>query len=200
MTFKQHLIDINACEEARIWARDKTSKECWETCENYSWLFWWADKENIERKNFVKCACKIARLVVHLDNSDKTILAIEAAENWIVESSEINRIKCADAAGAAYAAAGAAYSAIAYSGAASVAYSAARSASSAAYAAYSAANNAARSAAGAAYSAAYAARSATTSSDILKIIREIIPQPWTEPETIQLSLGDGIVIKSKLGQ
>ena len=187
MTFKQHLIDINACEEARIWAGDKTAKECWDTCKRCDWLLWWARKENIEKKLYVKSACRIARLVIHLDKSGKGILAIEAAENWLAEPTENNRIKCfsvyADDPYVAYDA-----------GDGDAARNAARNAAAAVYnyfndAYYSACSTAANAyGAGAGY------------ADIIAIIREIIPQPWTEPEAINLETGDGIVIKSNLGQ
>lgn len=169
MTFKQHLIDIGACKEALIWAGDKTAKECWETCENYDWIFWWAARENIEKKKFVDCACKIARLVVYLDNSGKSILVIEATEIWIMESSESS--SAVDTRWAASYAADAAYAANA----------AIRYAAEAGWAAHYAVD---------ADSARAAHYAVDADAAIIKIIHEIIPQPWTEPETIELSLGD----------
>lgn len=42
MTLQEHLHSINACAPARLWARNRTSREAWHQCTRPDWLVWWA--------------------------------------------------------------------------------------------------------------------------------------------------------------
>jgi len=188
MTFKQHLKAIGACQEARVWAGDRTAKEAWEQCERADWLLWWAAKDGASKQEIVLVACAIARTVLHLTKDPRALAAIEAAERWADDPSEENRRKARAA--AADAAAYAAY-------AADAAYAAADAAADAADAAAADAAYAAADAAYAADAAAYAAADAAADADAadaaraeshansLALIRSRLAQPWSEDFTVE---------------
>ena len=155
--FKNRLIELNACYEARTWADGKTAKEAWEQCERGDWLLWWAQKEGQEIRSLTLAKARCAKLVIHLMKDKRSIDAVNVAERFGL--GEANEQELNTAAAAAAAAAGAAYAAYA-------AYAAA------AYAAYAAAD-----AAAAAYAAADDADDAVRKETLLKcaeIVRENI--------------------------
>lgn len=41
--FDELLIAIDACHDARVWARDKTFEECWKTCTRPDWMLFLAE-------------------------------------------------------------------------------------------------------------------------------------------------------------
>ena len=153
--FKQLLIELNACEDAREWADDKSIEEAVNTCPRGDWMLWLAKKVNVGIRPLTLAKGKCANTVRHLMKDERSIKAVDSAidfGNGLIEESEL---RDADAA-AAYAAYAAAYAAYAAAYAADDA--AAAAAAYAAYAAYAAAYSAA--AAYAAYAAAYAAYAA----------------------------------------
>jgi hypothetical protein len=136
---KNLLKKLNACEDAREWAADKTWQEVYETCHRGDWLLWLFKETNpddLQLLTLAKGHC--ANTVRHLMKDERSIKAIDAAIAFGL--GEITKDELAATDAAASAAAYAAYAA------ASAAY--------AAYAAYADATDAA------AYAAAYAAASA----------------------------------------
>ncbi len=132
---EQLLIDLRACEEARLWAKEKTLAEIWEQCERTDWLLWlcghmvgkdgWPD-----RKAIISIACDCAELVLPYVKAgdDRPRLAIETTRAWICGEATIEQVRTArDAVAAAYAAyaAAAAAAAAAYAAADAAAYAAA---------------------------------------------------------------------------
>jgi hypothetical protein len=197
--FAQHLEDIGACADARIWAKGKTAQEAWDQCERADWLLWWVAQEKPDSKqDLVRAACRIARLVLHLvpQSEDRPRLAIEAAEKWADEPTPENleRVEAARAAAeaaeaaAAWEAEAAAAARAAEARAAeaaraaaweAAAAAAARAAAAAAAAAAEAAEAAEAAAARAAEArAAEAARAADINSKALAIVRETFGCPW----------------------
>ena len=154
---------LNACSECLAWLKTQPNIEtAWRTCERGDWMIGLLRKsgKDIDRKVWVRIACKCARLVLHLAKSDEAKRAIETAEAWLDgKATEIECRAAAEAADAAYAydAADAAY-----------AYAAAADAAEAVYA-YDAAVYAADAVYAAAAVYAYAA-------DMADIIREYVEE------------------------
>ena len=110
MTFKQHLVEIDACRESIKWLGKRTAQQAWDECERPDWLLWWIAKDKPDCKcDIVRLTCKIARTVLRYvpAGEESPRLAIEAAERWAADPSYEN-------ANAAYAAYAAAYAAAAY--------------------------------------------------------------------------------------
>ena len=154
--FRRRLIELGACDDALSWAAGKTAAEAWEQCERGDWLLWWGQKEGTDLRQMTLAKGRCAKLVLHLMQDDRSIAAVEAAENYglgLIDLAELTA--AAVAAAAASAASSASYAA----------WSAAVTHASAAYAAYAA------SAAYAAYAAAAAyadAASVAAKSETLK--------------------------------
>ena len=104
--FKNRLIELNACYEARTWADGKTAKEAWEQCERGDWLLWWAQKEGQEIRSLTLAKARCAKLVIHLMKDKRSIDAVNVAERFGL--GEANEQELNTAAYAAYAAADAA--------------------------------------------------------------------------------------------
>lgn len=110
-TLDKLLDELDACEDAREWARDKSLGRAWAECERSDWMLWlaarmigkpgWPTHQEIVS---IACACA-RRALAHIPSGeDRPRLAIEAAEAWAADPTEERR----DAAGAAARAAGAA--------------------------------------------------------------------------------------------
>ena len=202
---KQLLIKLNACEEVKIWANNKTWQEFYETCHRGDWLLWLFFKtmndkseEDFTLLTHAKGYC--ANTVRHLMKDERSIAAVDAAMNYCGDKTALKNAAYAAydaakayAAYAAYVAAYAAYVAAyaaAYAAivAANDAYDAAYDAAIAANAAYDAAYYAAIAAKAACNAAYYAANVATDDAyvaynaarnrnqlETASIIRRIIP-------------------------
>ena len=80
---RSHLIDLDACEEAREWATNKSATQAWEQCERPDWLLWWAARTDVNnQQSIVLAACDCARTALQFvpKGEDRPRLAIEAAE------------------------------------------------------------------------------------------------------------------------
>ena len=118
-TFKELLIELNACKDAREWAGDKSWQEIYNTCHRGDWLLWLFKRTNpddLQLLILAKGHC--ANTVRHLMKDKKSIKAVDAAIAY--GEGKISREEL-DAAAAAYAA---------------YTYAAAYAAYAAAYAAY----------------------------------------------------------------
>jgi hypothetical protein len=137
MNFKEFLISINACDEAREWVGDKTIKEAWEQCERGDWMLWlFRRADNFDKRSSTLAKGHCANTVRHLMKDGRSIAGVDAAISYGNGDIDDNQLSAAaDAAAAAYAAA--AYAAYA-TDAAAAAY-AAYAAAADAYAAYAAA-------------------------------------------------------------
>ena len=114
--FKQLLIELNACEDAREWADDKSIEEAVNTCPRGDWMLWLAKKVNVGIRPLTLAKGKCANTVRHLMKDERSIKAVDSAidfGNGLIEESELRDAYAADAAAAAYAAAYAAYAAYA---------------------------------------------------------------------------------------
>jgi hypothetical protein len=111
---KNLLRELNACENAREWAADKTWQEVYETCHRGDWLLWLFKKTNpddLQLLTLAKGHC--ANTVRHLIKDERSIKAIDAAIAFGLGEITKDELDSADAAAPADAAADAyAYAAI----------------------------------------------------------------------------------------
>ena len=180
-TFKDLLIELDACDEAKEWAGDKAIEEIVKECHRGDWLLWLSKKIGIHIKPLTLAKGLCANTVRHLMKDERSISAVDIAIAFgrgEIGKTELKASCAAAAAAAANAAADAAYAAAA-NAAAAAANAAADAANdtaaayAAAYAAYNAADAAdAADAAAAAYSAAKKENQLQTAN----ICREILGQ------------------------
>lgn len=161
--FEKLLVRIGACESARNWAKGKSLKEVWDTCERGDWLLWLAGRMSGKkgwpnRKAVVLAACAVAETaLVHVPAGDlRPLTAIQTARKWAVGQATLSEVRKAAAAPAT-----AAFAAFAPATAAFAPYAAAF----AAFAAY----------------AAYASRLESASAASLKVSAEIVRRHLTVP-------------------
>ncbi len=188
--FKQLLIELNACADARNWSEGKSWKEVYKECHRGDWLIWLFKKTtNADKRLRALVAGHCANTVRHLMENERSTNAVDvvirfgnglATEDELRNAADNAAADNAAYANAAYAAAYAAADNAAYANAAyaNAAYAAANAAyANAAYAAAYAAANAAY--ANAAYAnAAYAAYDAAKKANqkqTADIVRKFIP-------------------------
>lgn len=172
-TFDELLIDLHACEEAKAWAQGMTIEQVVASVERGDWLLWLAKKIDIPKRPLTLAKARCAKTVIHLMKDERSINAVNLAEEYGL-SDEVSEDDLRKAAAyavtyAPYFAAAAAYAAAAYT-----AYTA-DAAAAAAYAANAAAAAAARRSRPAA--AAYAAYDDALSKNQLhtaEICREVL--------------------------
>ena len=90
---QEHLASIQACDEARTWAGDRTPQQAWDESPRADWLLWWAAKtETNSRQEVVRAACLCARRALRYipPGELRPLRAIEAAERWADEPSPSN--------------------------------------------------------------------------------------------------------------
>ena len=158
MSLRKKLLKINACGEGMEWLADQTAEDAWATCQRGDWMLWVGSRCGVDLQTITITKVKCARLVQHLMQDQRSLDALDVAEQFALGNA--TREQLADATDAAYAAA---YPAGAYNAAAYAAYAAAADAYAATDAATHAATDAATHAAyaaatHAAYAATHAAR------------------------------------------
>jgi len=180
-TIHELLTELNACEDARQWASDKTLETIISDCHRGDWLLWLAQKVDIDIRLLTLAKARCAKTVYHLMNDDRSRKAVDVAERFGLGLATKEELAYAAAAAyavdadyivdAAYAASYAAYAASYAAYAVDADYivdaaSAAYADSAASYASYAA------SAAYAAYAASAAAYS-DAKSENLKLTADI---------------------------
>jgi len=78
-TFKELLIELRACSEAREWAEDKTIEQVVEQCHRGDWLLWLARKVDIGLQPLTLAKGYCSNLVRHLMKDERSINAVDAA-------------------------------------------------------------------------------------------------------------------------
>ena len=149
-TFDELLIDLHACEEAKAWAQGMTIEQVVASVERGDWLLWLAKKIDIPKRPLTLAKARCAKTVIHLMKDERSINAVNLAEEYGLsdEVSEDDLRKAAayavtyaaDAAAVTYAAYAAAADAAAVTYAAAAAYAATYAAYAATDAAYAAAD------------------------------------------------------------
>ncbi len=131
MTFKELLIKLDACEEAREWARDMPIEEIVSTCHRADWLLWLAKKVDVDLRLRTLAKGHCANTVRHLMKDERSLNAVDVAIAFgegkaTREELDAAAAAAADAADAAYAAVAAAAAAAAADAANAAAYAANR--------------------------------------------------------------------------
>jgi hypothetical protein len=75
MTFREQLVKLRACSEAKDWVGDKSTEEAWKTCENPQWMLWILTKTELD---IIDPLCDIAEGVLHLVQKDSQLSCIAA--------------------------------------------------------------------------------------------------------------------------
>ena len=78
-TFKQLLIQLDACKEAIEWAEDKTIEQVVKECHRGDWLLWLAQKVDIGLQPLTLAKAHCANTVRHLMKDERSINAIDIA-------------------------------------------------------------------------------------------------------------------------
>lgn len=78
-TFKDLLTELDACEEAVIWARGKTVEQAVQTCDRGDWLLWLARRVDIGIKPLTLAKGHCANTVRHLMKDERSIKAVDTA-------------------------------------------------------------------------------------------------------------------------
>lgn len=114
-THKTEIEKYNACKEAVEYRKQfKTFKEAWENCLRGDWMLWIAKRAGVNKRTLTLATARCAKTVVHLMKDERSIKAVEVAENYgqgLVSVTELEN--AASAACAAYATAADAYDAYA---------------------------------------------------------------------------------------
>ena len=76
---KELLIKLNACNEAREWASNKSIDEIWATCHRGDWMMWLARKLNIDKRVLTLAKGHCANTVRHLMKDERSIAAVDMA-------------------------------------------------------------------------------------------------------------------------
>ena len=113
MTFREQLVEMDACAKAVEWVGEKTMAEAWATCERADWMLWLVtriDGSYTPRLRLAACACARTSLKYVPAGEDRPRLAIECAERYARGEATKDELAAARAAswGAARASAGAA--------------------------------------------------------------------------------------------
>lgn len=88
-TLYQTLTRLDACEEAKAWARGKSLNRAWSTCKRGDWMIWLLISKGVSRddKRLRLIACDIAESVLcHARECDRPILeaAIAASRKYAI--------------------------------------------------------------------------------------------------------------------
>ena len=173
--FKETLKEMSACLEAVEWVGDRTLEQAWAECERGDWMFWLAQKKNVDLKTLTLAKVKCARLVQHLMKDERSLKALDVAENFAL--GKATREELDDAVNAASYAYAATATTTAANATTTAANAAAYAVNAASYA-YAAANAANVAYADAATSVAAADAFRTAKKEVLKqcadICREVI--------------------------
>jgi hypothetical protein len=78
-TLQELLIELNACEDARVWAEDKSIEQVITECHRGDWLLWLASKVEMDFQTITLAKGLCANTVRHLMKDDCSIKAVDVA-------------------------------------------------------------------------------------------------------------------------
>jgi hypothetical protein len=78
-TFHQLLIELNACQDAREWAGDKTIEQVVQECHRGDWLLWLAKRVGVELQPLTLAKGHCANTVRHLMTNESSLKAVDTA-------------------------------------------------------------------------------------------------------------------------
>ena len=113
MTFKELLIKLDACEEAKEWARDMSIEKIVLTCHRADWLLWLAQKVDLDLRLRTLAKGHCANTVRRLMEDERSINAVNVAIAFgegkatreELDAAAVGAVAVATVAAAAYAAA-----------------------------------------------------------------------------------------------
>jgi len=122
MSLRKKLLNINACEEGMKWLADQTAEDAWATCQRSDWMLWIASRCGVDLQTITLTKVRCARLVQHLMTDQRSLDALDVAEQFalgnatrkqlaVAATDAANATVAADTYAATYAATDAAYSA-----------------------------------------------------------------------------------------
>jgi hypothetical protein len=132
-TFQELLIELNACEDAREWACDKTIEQVVQECHQGDWLLWLAKRVGVELQPLTLAKGHCANTIRHLMTDERSLKTVDTAIAF--GEGKATKEELYKAAAATYTYAAAAYAADAADAAAAAAAYAAAADVDAAYAA-----------------------------------------------------------------
>jgi hypothetical protein len=107
-----YLVSLNACEDAREWAKGKSCKEIFDTCRRGEWMLWlYRMQEDFDLRKLILAKGHCANTVRHLMKDERSINAVDTAIKYGEGKCELDELNKADAAAADAAYAYAAYAA-----------------------------------------------------------------------------------------
>jgi hypothetical protein len=114
MSFKEILVTIDACDDARDWVGDRTAEQAWAECPRGDWMLWLLSRlkpgQELHRP-LVRCSVEFAR---QIPSSDQRVIdCLALVDLWIADGEIIPSQLQEDAAAAWAAAAAAAWAAAA---------------------------------------------------------------------------------------
>ena len=105
-----YLVSLNACRDAREWAKRKSWKEIFDTCHRGDWLLWlYRMQEDFDLRKLTLAKGHCANTVRHLMKDERSINAVDTAIKYGEGKCELDELNKADAAASA-----ASYAAYAY--------------------------------------------------------------------------------------
>jgi hypothetical protein len=78
-TLQELLIELNACEDARVWAADKSIEQVITECHRGDWLLWLASKVEMDFQTITLAKGLCANTVRHLMKDECSIKAVDVA-------------------------------------------------------------------------------------------------------------------------
>jgi hypothetical protein len=130
---KQKLKELNACNEAMVWAGERTIEQAVKDCHRGDWLLWLGQRLEIDHRKLTLAKGHCANTVRHLMKDQRSIQGVDAAIAYGEGKIGKKKLSAAAAAAAAASSGYAAYAAYSAASAYSAAYSAAVNDITAAY-------------------------------------------------------------------
>lgn len=111
-SFKELLIELDACNDSKVWAQEKKIEEVVSICHRGDWLLWLAKKIDLPLNKLTLAKARCAKTVIHLMKDRRSIKAVHIAESFGLDECTLEKLNAAD-----YAAYAASYAAAAYAAA-----------------------------------------------------------------------------------
>ena len=97
-TFKDLLIELNACSPAIVWAEDKNIEEVLRDSYRGDWLLWLAKKLDLPLNKLTLAKARCAKTVIHLMKDKRSVDAVNVAEKFGLDECTLEELNNAYAA------------------------------------------------------------------------------------------------------
>src|SRR5574343_1486871 len=82
MKLKDLLIELNACEDARLFVGNKKIETAVKQCKRGDWMLWFAKKIDIPIRPLTLAKARCAKTAIHLMKDQRSIDAVNIAEKF----------------------------------------------------------------------------------------------------------------------